>query len=281
LKKNQKVGKCGKKKSMKSSKCREEKKSCHKNEKCVVKPIVILSETGGITRISSDVKIVSILTTTPGVARTGTVTIPFNADFKSISVQLWAGGGGGGSPAPDNLLWSGSGGGSGSYLITTVPVSPGQIIPFTVGSGGIGGDGNGTGTGIGAPGTATIFGSLTTVGGLGGLPSGISVPNPTPSQVSPNGISIAGESGGSGAFAYTVFVIGAIATPGGGRGGSAPSGGRGGEGSNSVGSAIQNGLVPGGGGGGSGGQNTLLFGGNGADGGIFITYNSSLLLTVA
>ena len=62
-----------------------------------------------------------------------------------------------------NLSTTGTGGNGGEFYQRTLSVTPGQLIPYTIGVGGAGG-----GEGIsndGFPGTATVFGPLTFNGG--------------------------------------------------------------------------------------------------------------------
>src|SRR5688572_32778140 len=69
----------------------------------------------------------------------GSFTVPCGVN--SITVQCWGGGGGG---AGDNVVGpggiSGGGGGGGGYSTNVLVVVPGQVIPYTVGAGGTGGN---------------------------------------------------------------------------------------------------------------------------------------------
>ncbi len=67
----------------------------------------------------------------------GTFIIP--AGVASITIEAWGGGGGGGGSSSNNN--GGSGGGGGGYTSRTFAVTPGQSIPYTVGTGGAGGRG--------------------------------------------------------------------------------------------------------------------------------------------
>ena len=85
-------------------------------------------------------------------------TVP--CDVTSITIQAWGAGGAGG--AADNNPNGGSGGGGGGYSSYTVAVTPGQIIPYTVGTRGNGGGGNGGNA------TATTILAIIANGGTGG-----------------------------------------------------------------------------------------------------------------
>jgi hypothetical protein len=97
--------------------------------------------------------------TVPGA---GSWTVPCNVT--SVQVECWGAGGGG---AGDNNIaanTSGSGGGGGGYCISTLAVTPGQVITYTVGVQGAGGA-------AGAPGLSggnTLFSAVTGNGGAGG-----------------------------------------------------------------------------------------------------------------
>lgn len=75
-----------------------------------------------------------------------------------LKVSLWGAGGGGANAAGT----AGAGGGGGSYGQTIFTVTPGQIIPVTVGTGGANGTPGGTG------GSSTFL-TMTAAGGAGGV----------------------------------------------------------------------------------------------------------------
>ncbi|WP_372774055.1 glycine-rich domain-containing protein [Mangrovibacterium sp.] len=188
--------------------------------------------------------------TTPGAQ---SFTVP--AGVTQITVEAWGGGGAGGG-STHNSNGGGSGGGGGGYCTQIFTVTTGQVISFTVGSGGIGTTGN-----DGTAGTATSILTLQANGGGGGL-------------------SDRGTYGSGGAATGgSTNTIGENGTTGsnstGGNGGDGANGGAGGSGrSNGIG---DNGAAPGGGGGGGEGfGNTPYAGGNGANGQVKITYTSSL-----
>ncbi|WP_262920474.1 fibronectin type III domain-containing protein [Hanstruepera flava] len=188
-----------------------------------------------------------------------TWTVP--AGVTSITVECWGAGGAGGGESRNNLAFDGSGGGSGgTYASSIITVTPGQIINYRVGVGGVGD------TNDGQNGGNTWCVSNTTVlanGGIGGTRA---------------------DSGGAGGTAVTTgsfgttIIVGAdgvdgTATAGGNGGNGANGGGTGGAGGNN--GDGSNGLTPGGGGGGADtNTNTDESGGNGGDGQVRITYTT-------
>ncbi|AFM01454.1 hypothetical protein Desde_3163 [Desulfitobacterium dehalogenans ATCC 51507] len=109
--------------------------------------------------------------TTPG---TYSFTVPEGVN--SIFALIQAGGGGGGGNTPGQV--GGGGGGGGGYGVFSIPVTPGQILPIVVGSGGLGGtinyyDGSKwTGATAGQDGGNSSVGSYSCTGGKGGSPGG-------------------------------------------------------------------------------------------------------------
>lgn len=95
----------------------------------------------------------------------GSFTVPANVTKVYLSA---AGGGGGGAAYGAAGVSGGGGGGSGaSCLKAAVTVTPGQVIPITIGAAGIGGVSIGDN---GAQGGTTSFGSILSLGGgFGGL----------------------------------------------------------------------------------------------------------------
>jgi hypothetical protein len=109
----------------------------------------------------------------------GTFTVP--GGVTSVMVELWGGGGGAGM----QIATSAGGGGGGGYVRTVVPVSPGQVVPVTIGQGGA------ASCGVdGGAGGDTSFGALAIAGGG-------------------QGGTVAGQGGAGGAAS-----AGAIAAPG-------------------------------------------------------------------
>lgn len=174
-------------------------------------------------------------------AVSGTFTVPDGV------TQIWrtaCGGGGGGGASPNttsNVSGGGGGGGAGqSIFMSPLTVTPGQVISFTIGAGGIGG----------AAGGSTVVGGTTLSGGGAGL-SGT-----------------AGSAGtASGGISGTGFPRGCDGTDAGnsvgcgngGMGGSSPMGGGGGGARSTVSLSTRPGYDAGGygsGGGGAGGLST-------------------------
>jgi hypothetical protein len=103
----------------------------------------------------------------------GSFPVPGWVTKVRLSGAAGGAGGGGGSASGSGNLFSGGGGGSGaSCLNLLVNVTPGAVIPVSVGLGGAGGSGTTSGSiyaGPGLAGGATSFGSLLTLpGGQGG-----------------------------------------------------------------------------------------------------------------
>ncbi|MCK3719950.1 hypothetical protein M8674_07500 [Escherichia coli] len=109
-----------------------------------------------------------------GLHETGFATLTSSGNFTVPEgvTELWisgcAGGAGGGSQTTSNVTVAGSGGGSSGGFVQRfkLAVTPGQVIPYTIGAAGTGGAAGG---GIGGDGGNTTFGSyLTLLGGKGG-----------------------------------------------------------------------------------------------------------------
>ena len=94
---------------------------------------------------------------TPG---SGTFTVP--SGVTTLVAELWGGGAGGTSSDP---FQNGTGGGSGAYARKSDVVTPGQVLSFTVGSGGIGGFSFVQPT---TSGTASTYSTVSAGGGLAG-----------------------------------------------------------------------------------------------------------------
>lgn len=105
------------------------------------------------------------------VDATGSVTVPTWAALADVGV---IGGGGGGATADNGSSTSnGAGGSPGAWVTRTVPVVPGDVITFTLGTGGAGGSGGAKRSGTaGGQTQATGPGwSITSPGGSPGLGS--------------------------------------------------------------------------------------------------------------
>ena len=225
-----------------------------------------ISLTGGTKTGSMSIGGTQIIASQQQFNTTGSFTVPNNVYF--IQVEAWgAGGGGGGSTASGS---GGSGGGGGAYCINIRSVIPGQVINYTVGTGGAGGN---YGTG-GLGGSSTIssttggFTTLTANGGTGGKGNaGAAGTGGTASGGSTNTSGGAGTTGGSS----------------GGNGGNGAYGGTGGNGSTN--NSGSNGNAPGGGGGGgeasySWWSGTINYsGGSGGDGQVAISWIPSSITT--
>lgn len=172
---------------------------------------------------------------------------PVPSGVTTVVVEMWGAGGGGGQDAGTAGTDQVAGGGGGGYVRSSLSVTAGGTVSYTVGSGGAAGSG-----GPGSSGTDTVFGSLTAGGGGGGAAGGIgsTAAGGTNSGTVSGDVSLNGES--------TTAV---------GQGGASPLGGSGGLGRINV--NASSGSQPGGGGGGSYGSGTS---GAGADGMIIITY---------
>jgi PKD-like domain/Ig-like domain CHU_C associated len=236
----------------------------------------------------------------------GTFTVP--AGVTQIKVVVRGAGGGGGANL--YLLSSGGGGGGGGVAtITNYSVTPGQVINYNVGSGGIGGTSSVTVATAGGAGGDTWFGSTTTLYANGGGGGGVPVPNATSTTdyiggaggnagiaggtpaaftggnggAGKSGTNSLGVGGGGGSSAGNSIIGNSGVTPGGtataAAGGTAPfggfTGGAGGSG-NTTAQATGDGKtggLPGGGGGGGGDAGNGFFhvGGTGGRGQIEIT----------
>lgn len=178
---------------------------------------------------------------------------------------IGAGGGGGGSTTTTSSQVSvAAGGNSGCYGKGLYPVTPGQVIPITIGTGGAGGVSGGAN---GSNGGTTSFGTFLTCpgghGGTGGIaiaPPVVVSPTPTANQATGGNILNGAEGPGQGG-ACGNNVLNAY----GGAGASGPWGGGGGA---AAGGAGGNALAPGSGGGGAGldGNTAGQIGGYGANG---------------
>jgi hypothetical protein len=192
---------------------------------------------------------------TPGLFN---FTVP--AGITTLEVELWAGGGAGGAAVLANQAGSGGGGGTWAHKIIT-GVTPGAVIPVTVGAGGVG---NSTGTG--GNGGASSFGSyLSAAGSTGG--AGDQGPPGSGQNATGADLAIAGGVGVDGFLVTATFSIG-------GAGGSSPRGGQGATmGVGSPGNNGNVGQIPGGGGGGGNTTTaTTASGGNGAQGLVVVRW---------
>jgi hypothetical protein len=233
--------------------------------------------------------------TTPG---TYTYTVP--AGVTSIILEAWGGGGAGGS-AKNNVSGRdarGGGGAGGSYATTTLSVTTGQVITYTVGAGGtapVSGFTNGD-SGAGGLSSASIGGNdvIKALGGPGGASALVATINVngaggTAATTGNTGTSFVwggnggtaangGTGGGGGSAGNALNGNNGSGGSSGFAGGSAVTGGgAGGAGSNTNNTAVAGsaGSIPGGGGGGASSRGTATSyaaGGNGGAGKVVISY---------
>jgi len=214
--------------------------------------------------------------TTVTFTTNGNFTVP--AGVTDLTVECWGGGGGGGRSTTDNA--GRGGGGGGAYARSSLAVTPGQIIPYTVGVGGSGGNV----TAAVNTGGNTIFGAnlILAVGG-GGVANNVNTAGLGGLAASCIGdivfnggngvVGSGGNSGAGGGGAGSTQVGGNGAAQTGGSGG-AVGGGTGGNGRTNAGAGFAGNTF---GGGGGGGRKGGLFsatqnGGAGATGAVRITY---------
>ena len=72
--------------------------------------------------------------TTITIIPTGSGTFSVPCDVTSLTVEAWGGGGAGGG-ATANRSKGGAGGAGGTYALSVLTVTPGQIISYNVGAG--------------------------------------------------------------------------------------------------------------------------------------------------
>lgn len=198
-------------------------------------------------------------TLTPGFSRitpftaSGNFVVP-NGCF-AVKARVCGGGGGGGAGAPG---YGGGGGGAGGYAEAIIPVSPGEVLPITVGGGGSPGCPNGPTAGTG--GTSTVGSSLGATGGTGGGNAGTFAPGGPPGAGFGGQINAVGGYGSDGNAGLLTFAGNGGASHFGGGGRAACSGSQ----------PQQNGAAYGAGGGAcySAGEN----GGFGAPGIVIVEY---------
>lgn len=230
---------------------------------------------------------------------TGTWTVP--AGVTSVTVEAWGAGGAGGSAysgtaSITNNLRAGGGAG-GSFASATTSVTPGQVINYTIGSGGVGAAAGFTHQTLGQSGgssSASVDNStfVLALGGIGGQNvSMLDGSSHGTGGVAPRlgntgivafyggngGTAVAGGSGGGGGSAGTEGDGGDGAKLTGGLPGLGAGGAAGGAGTNTTGQAPTAGSNPGGGGGGATvrNSNSHKTGANGGNGKIIFAYEIS------
>jgi hypothetical protein len=215
--------------------------------------------------------------TTVTFTTNGNFTVP--AGVTSLTVECWGAGGGGGRSSSTNT--GRGGGGGGAYARSILSVTPGQIIAYTIGSGGTGGNLSAAAN----TGGSTVFGAnlILAVGG-GGVADNVNTAGLGGLATScigdvrfngGNGVNGAGgNSGAGGGGAGSTQAGGNGAAQTGGSGG-AVGGGAGGNGRTNAGAGFGGNTFGGGGGGGRKGGGFFPAnqnGGAGAAGAVQITY---------
>jgi hypothetical protein len=203
---------------------------------------------------------------TQNVSGAGNYTVA--PGYSTLVGEVW-GGGGGGVEGFSGGSQSGGGGGAYSKFITSV--TPGQVIYYSVGSGGAGSPNAGSNGGSSwiNPAANTLPTTIGCIGGGGGgattgIGSGGSGSIGTVNYSGGNGAAPGGGTGGGGGGGAGSTANGSNATLGTGGAGGAPDGGVGGNGGTTNGVA---GTQPGGGGGGA----TVSSGATGGAGRIKLT----------
>lgn len=184
----------------------------------------------------------------------GSFTVP--PGVTQVETEIW--GGGSGSYASTSSSASGGGAGGGYARKRISGLTPGQVIPVTVGAGGAGGTTSG---GTPAAGNSSSFGTY--VSATGGTLNPLASISSPQNGASPGG-GIAGDVNLTGSAGQSAFM-GA-----GGLGGGAPMGGS--QGSGTIGN---NGILPGGGASGAGtgtGGTTPFNGGAGSNGLVVVRW---------
>lgn len=202
----------------------------------------------------------------------GSFTVPDGVTTLYVS-GCGGGGGGGGSQTSINATVAGSGGGSsGGFVIkAAITVTPGTVLPVTIGQGGLGGSAGG---GAGNNGGATVLGSTSLVNLVGGGGGAVGQSNTTSASGGAPGSVSGSAPGGWGGDSQAGEGGGAY----GGMGGACPFGSAGAPvRGNSSPIAGQNAVGYGAGGGGAGGANvngahTGAKGGDGANGILVIEW---------
>jgi hypothetical protein len=196
-------------------------------------------------------------TLTPGFSRittytaSGSFVVPNGSS--TVKVRLCGGGGGGGSGAQG---LGGGGGGASGYAEGVISVTPGQVIPVTVGGGG-----GVSGGGYGGTGGTSSFGSaISATGGGGGAPAASFAPGGSPGGGTGGAVNIAGGYGSDGNGGTVMFA---------GNGGASFFGG-GGRAASAGGAQQQNGAAYGSGGGAC--YAVVGNGGNGAPGVVIVEF---------
>lgn len=166
------------------------------------------------------------------ISASGSFVVP--AAISQVEVEVW--GAGSGSFASTSSIASGGGSGGGYARKRVTGLTPGQIIPVTIGVGGVGGT---TGGVAATAGGSSSFGTYVSATG-GSLNATTSIVSPQ-NGATPGGIGVGGDLNLMGSSGQSAFMSAA------GTGGAAPLGGM-----QSSGSVGVSGVFPGGGAGGAG-----------------------------
>lgn len=245
-----------------------------------------LSATADIMLGQLDAAVLRWNTTT--ITTTGTFTVPTNVNRLQV---IGVGGGGGAGGVATSAPQTGGAGGGSTPMLYWIPVTPGDVLTATIGTGGAGsGPGGSVAGGTGgnttlayATGTLIFFGA-SGGGGNGAGTGGVTQASPVSSAGGVQSGGSSGSGGGQQAIATTYVANGAAGgAPGGGgawAGGGGGSGlGPGSPGTNAVSSApcinAANATNPGSGGGASGASSVYISGGaggNGAPGAVVISW---------
>ncbi|MFN8346823.1 MAG: T9SS type A sorting domain-containing protein [Spirosomataceae bacterium] len=223
--------------------------------------LLLLSLFMAVLSFKSYAQVVQTITTTGS----GNFTVP--PGVTSITIEAWGGGGAGNYTVGLGVTGNGSGGGGGGYRSATLTVTPGQVIPYSVGTGGNAGL-------TPAAGGNTTFGSPVLVqanGGAAGNTTNTTAAGGTGAVNAP-AVLVTANNGGTGGINNRRVTGLTVHSRGGGGGGAGYPGGTGGNGGDGVNSDTGNAGSGGGSGatGGAGGDSNNDPGNGGtstADGG--------------
>jgi len=138
----------------------------------------------------------------------GSFTVPVGVSTIYISGCAGGGGGGGGGGGDTNYFGGGGGGGGAgqSVIKLSFPVTPGLVIPISIGSGGSGATGNSSvGLSGSSGGNTVVVGLITLVGGLGGSGGSNSTGITTAGGI--GGVGFPTGSSGGMAIIHSVLVV--------------------------------------------------------------------------
>jgi hypothetical protein len=179
----------------------------------------------------------------------GAFTVP--AGVTQVEVEVWGAGSGSYASVPGLPSGGGSGGGYAKKLITGL--TPGQIVPVAIGTGGVAGNTGGVAAGVGGTSSFGVFVSAT-----GGSLNYLATPSAPENGATPPGIGVGGDVNFVGSAGQAAVLnqggMGGASPIGGtqnsgstGNAGSFPGGGAAGAGTGAAGNSAFNGAVGGGG----------------------------------